>query len=130
MPLTRMISKRGSYYRHIGIGVRIPKVPRPIRLPFGVFQRRWRPSVYYIGKEGFWASYCRGISRNALLNAPWFWQTQKMHTLMEMLQRLMEGSAIPQKGHDFDLLKQPVEVLYRDLAGIAPVIPNNISTAE
>ncbi|GKY91909.1 hypothetical protein MPSEU_000162500 [Mayamaea pseudoterrestris] len=124
LPANMTVTKRGSNYRHVGIGIRIPRVPRPINLPFGnVYRRRWKPSVYYIGKEGFWASYCRGISRNALLNAPWFWQTQRMHTIMEMLKRLTEGSV--QKDHfsDFELLKQPVENLYRELADFAPVDP-------
>jgi hypothetical protein len=40
--------------------------------------------------------------------------------MMEMLKRVMEGSERHGKGGDFDLLKQPMEALYRDLAGFAP----------
>lgn len=40
--------------------------------------------------------------------------------MMEMLKRLMEGSQRPAKGSDVELLEQPIEALYRDLADFAP----------
>ena len=48
-----------------------------------------------------------------------------MHTMMEMLQRLMEGSQSKNKGTDFDMLGQPIEALYRDLADFAPAPSKN-----
>ena len=44
---------------------------------------------------------------------------------MEMLQRLMAGSQRSDKGSDFDLLEQPIEALYRDLADFAPAAPES-----
>jgi len=110
------VNKRGSTFRHVGIGINVPPVPR-------VFSsvRKWKPSVYYVGDEGFWKSYCRGIGRNFLLHSPFPWLIQKMHTLGELLQRLMEGSMRKEGHKSFKLLELPVEDLYRELAHLSPL---------
>jgi hypothetical protein len=102
-------SQRGSAFRHVGIDIKIPPVPI---LCF----RKWNPEITYIGNEGFWASYCRGIARNFLLKMPFPWQIPRMHTLTELQGRILEGRS--RMGDKGKLLQKTVEELYMELAGM------------
>jgi hypothetical protein len=49
-------------------------------------------------------------------HAPWLWRTARMHTLAELLQRVMEGSeTLEMQETEFSLLKLPIEALYKEV---------------
>ena len=104
--------QHGSKFRHVGIGIKIPSVPRLLSSC-----RKWSPKVSYVGREGFWASYCRGIGRNFLLHAPMPWQIRQMHSLEELQKRMILGRARKSDhvGSDYELLLKPIEKLYEEL---------------
>jgi len=101
--------KRGSTFCHVGIGIKLPEIPKGC---CRCLMPKWKPSVFYIGKEGFWKSYGRGIGRNFLFHMPLPWRIAKMHTLDELQERLIYGSMLKYTGGKFELLEKPIDELY------------------
>ena len=117
LPFSLKLSRRGAYWRHVGIGVRLPPVPTGIYFRYICFWKRfyWRPKVYYRGKEKGWlSSTSMGIVDSVWFHFPWrqFWKFARMHSLFELQDRLMYGTAIKHKGNDFELLQYNLNTLY------------------
>jgi hypothetical protein len=108
-PWNFTVTKRGSRYRHVGIGVRIP----PVR-----WLRSWSPKVSYVPREGCLKAYARGIHDNFLLNSAAVWNIKKMHTLGELQRRMAEGALRRRNNGGYDLLEKPIEELYKELVGV------------
>ena len=53
--------------------------------------RNWKPHIFYVGDESPAKSFARGCCNSALLNTTWPWKMPHMHTLAELIHRLMEG---------------------------------------
>jgi hypothetical protein len=108
-PWNISITKRGSMYRHVGIGVRIP----PVR-----WWCSWNPLVSYVGREGCLKAYARALKDNFLLNSAAVWNIKKMHDLGELQRRMAEGALRRRNNGGYDLLEKPIEELYKELVGV------------
>ena len=86
IPIYPFPTSRGSKYRHVGIGVRVKPAPKL----FPRF-RTWKPHIFYVGNEKPLKSFLRGYCNSALLNTTWPHKMPTMHTLAELIHRLMEG---------------------------------------
>jgi len=108
------ILQGGGKFRPVGVGVRIPSVPKGLCGRIG----RWNPQVYYVKDEKFWRSYWRAIRDNFLLKFPFPpWRFATMHTLPELQDRLMYGK-LTGAGDDFELLQtKSIEEVYDILVG-------------
>jgi hypothetical protein len=109
LPTNFRIGRRGCRWRHVGIGVTMPRVPW-----FG----KWKPLMHYYGKEQSWiGSTIHGYQRNVLFHAPLLrpWRISKMHTLFELQDRLMYGEMHSNPGGDFTMLNQTMDELYKGL---------------
>ncbi|KAL3916222.1 MAG: hypothetical protein SGILL_005275 [Bacillariaceae sp.] len=109
LPTNFRIGRRGCRWRHVGIGVTMPRVPW-----FG----KWKPLMHYYGKEKSWlGSTIHGYQRNFLFHAPLLrpWIIPRMHTLFELQDRLMYGEIQSNPGGDFTMLNQTMEELYAGL---------------
>lgn len=109
LPINLKIGRRGCLWRHVGIGVTMPKV--------GWF-RKWKPLMHYYGKEKSWfRSTFHGYRRNFIFHTPWVrpWAISRMHTLFELQDRLMYGEKLRNPGGDFTLLNQTLDELYDGL---------------
>jgi hypothetical protein len=116
LPFNFKLDKRGCYWRHVGIEVKIPTVPSGFCLRYVCFWKRWwRPRVSYWGKEkGWFSSLGHGIRNNILLNYPWGqpWNFHRVHTLFELQDRLMYGTKIRNRGGEYALLEKSLDELY------------------
>ena len=112
VPTNTIPTKRGSQYRHVGIGVRI-KAP-PI---FFKRCRKYRPYLFYVGDEGACLAYWRnGIRNNVLFNTTWPWRMKQMHTLAEMQYRMMEASEREDSEESLKYLNMSISALYQLLS--------------
>jgi hypothetical protein len=111
LPFNFVVGRRGCRWRHVGIEVSLPSIPRL----FG----NWNPRIAYAGaKEKNWlSSTLHGYRNNILLHWPWGkpWSYKKMHTLFELQDRLMYGIETKKKGGQFDLFQKTVDELYEIL---------------
>jgi hypothetical protein len=106
MPANFRIGKRGPLWRHVGIGVTLPGLPRC---------GRWKPLVHYWGKEkSCLDSTIHGFRRNILFHFSYFrpWTLNTSHTLFELQDRLMYGELNSEAGGDFELLQSTIDELY------------------
>ena len=106
MPANFRIGKRGPLWRHVGIGVTLPGLPRC---------GRWKPLVHYWGKEkSCLDSTIHGFRRNVLFHFSYFrpWTLNRSHTLFELQDRLMYGELNSEAGGDFELLQSTIDQLY------------------
>ena len=104
------IGRRGPLWRHIGIGVTLPKVPK--------FGFKWKPLVHYWGKENScFDSTMHGYRRNVLFYIPYLrpWTMDRSHTLFELQDRLIYGEENIKPGGGFMLLKSTLDELYERL---------------
>lgn len=108
LPFNAVLTKRGSQFRHVGLGIKVRPVSRWTCRP-------WQPKIGYTGRESRWRSYRRALARNVLWHAPWMWQIPRMHSLAELQQRIMEGRV--QAPASLQLLQKSIEELYAQLAG-------------
>ena len=109
LPPNFWIGRRGPLWRHVGIGVTMPKV-----LKCGI---KSKPLVHYWGKEkSCLQSTIHGYRRNFLFYFPYLrpWRMDRNHTLFELQERLMYGER-NSKGDGLELLKCSMDELYRKL---------------
>ena len=114
VPVNFTITSRGALYRHVGIGIKIPQVPRLLtRL------RKWKPRVHYVGNDGCVRAYRRALARNVLFNSPFPMQIPHMHCLAEIQERMRDGRLRKEGDRgDYELLLKPLEELYKELVGV------------
>ena len=100
-------TSRGSKYRHVGIGIRVKPAPK-----FFSRYRQWKPHIHYVGDEKPLKSFLRGYCNSALLNTTWPHKMPTMHTLAELIHRLMEGKeSLDQRyGTDSDAFEKELEM--------------------
>ena len=109
LPSNFSIGRRGCKWRHVGIGVTMPKIP---------WIGKWKPLMHYHGKEKSWlGSTLHGYARNFVFHTPWLrpWTIARMHTLFEIQDRLIFGEQKNNPGGDFPLLNQTMDQLYEGL---------------
>jgi len=109
-PANFRIGKRGPLWRHVGIGVTLPRVPE--------CWGSWKPSVHYWGKEkSCLDSTIHGYRRNFLFHFSYLrpWTLHRSHTLLELQDRLMYGERHSTAGGDFELLRCTLDDLYDKL---------------
>jgi hypothetical protein len=110
IPANFLIGKRGPLWRHVGIGVTLPRLPK---LGF-----KWKPLVHYWGKEkSCFDSTMHGYRRNILFHFSYLrpWTVNKSHTLFELQDRLMYGELNSEDGGGFLLLQSTLDELYEKL---------------
>jgi len=110
MPANFLIGKRGPLWRHVGIGVTLPSLPR--------CQKSWKPMVHYWGKEkSCLDSTIHLYRRNVLFHFSYLrpWTLDRSHTLFELQDRLMYGELNSEPGGDFGLLQSTLDELYEKL---------------
>lgn len=113
IPANFRIGKRGPLWRHVGIGVTLPRLPKK-----WMCRGRWKPMVHYWGKEkSFFSSLMHGYRRNIIFHFSYLrpWTLSTSHTLFEMQDRLMYGEMHSQAGGDFELLQYTLDELYEKL---------------
>ena len=119
LPFGFKLSRRGSYWRHVGIGVQLPPVPTGLYFRILFWKRwTWHPRVFYRGKErGWFSSTGYGFANSVWFHFPWrqFWNFARMHTLFELQDRLMFGTVIKNRGDEFELLQKNLDALYEGL---------------
>lgn len=111
MPPNFALGRRGPLWRHVGINVTLPRVPR--------FGGKWKPFVHYWGKEKSWLESTMHLyRRNFIFAAPWLhpWNLSAIHTLFELQNRLIYGELNTKEGKGFMLLKATVDELYDRIA--------------
>jgi len=104
------IGRRGPLWRHVGIGVTLPMIPR---LGF-----KWKPLVHYWGKEkSCLDSTIHGYRRNIIFHIPYWrpWYVDRAHTLFELQDRLIYGELHSETGGGFLLLQSTLDELYEKL---------------
>jgi len=109
LPANFGVGRRGPRWRHVGVGVTMPKVP---------WIGKWKPLMHYYGKEKSWiGSAIHAYKRNFVIHTPWLrpWTISRMHTLFEIQDRLMYGEMQKNPGGDFKLLNQTMDELYKGL---------------
>mmetsp|Transcript_21260 Transcript_21260/g.43720 ORF Transcript_21260/g.43720 Transcript_21260/m.43720 type:complete len:372 (-) Transcript_21260:453-1568(-) len=109
LPINLSIGKRGPHWRHVGIGVTLPSLPK--------CGSRWKPMVHYWGKEkSCLDSTIHGFRRNVLFHMSYLrpWTLDRSHTLFELQDRLMYGE-VQKDGGDFELLQSTLDELYESL---------------
>ena len=110
IPANFLIGRRGPLWRHVGIGVTLPRLPK---LGF-----KWKPLVHYWGKEkSCWDSTIHGYRRNLLFHISYLrpWTLNSSHTLFELQDRLMYGELNSEDGGGFLLLQSTLDELYEKL---------------
>jgi hypothetical protein len=113
IPANFRIGKRGPLWRHVGICVTLPRLPR--RLACG---EKWKPLVHYWGKEkSCMHSTIHGFRRNIIFHFAYLrpWTLERSHTLFELQDRLMYGEQNSESGGDFELLRNTIDELYEKL---------------
>lgn len=113
VPLNVSVTSRGAPYRHVGVGIKIPRVPRW----FTQF-RKWKPRVNYVGNDGCVRAYRRALGRNVLLNSPFPTQIPQMHCLDELQERMRDGMLREGDRGDYELLHKPIEEIYNFIVGV------------
>ncbi len=110
IPMNLVIGRRGPLWRHVGICVTLPRVPK--------FGFKWKPLVHYWGKEtSCLASTMHAYRRNIFLHTPFFrpWLIDRSHKLEELQDRLIYGELNSKPGGGFSLLKCTLDELYEKL---------------
>jgi len=110
IPANFLIGRRGPLWRHVGIGVTLPRLPK--------FGFKWKPLVHYWGKEkSCWDSTIHGYRRNILFHFAYLrpWKLNTSHTLFELQDRLMYGELNSEDGGGFLLLQSTLDELYEKL---------------
>ena len=107
MPPNFALGRRGPLWRHVGVNVTLPTLPR--------FGGKWKPFVHYWGKEkSFWSSTMHLYRRNFIFHAPWLhpWNLSAVHTLFELQDRLIYGEMNTKEDGEFQLFNCSVDELY------------------
>ena len=110
IPANLRFGRRGPLWRHVGIGVTLPKLPK--------FGFKWKPFVHYWGKEkSWWQSMTHGFQRNIFFHFPYLrpWSVDRFHTLFELQDRLMYGELNSEGKGGFALLQHTLDELYEKL---------------
>jgi len=110
LPPNIKMGRRGPCWRHIGIGVTLPKLPK--------CGMKWKPMVHYWGKEKNLLESCiHGYRRNILFHIAYLkpWTMDRNHKLFELQDRLMYGELTSEVGEGFALLQSTVDELYERL---------------
>lgn len=110
LPGNFRIGRRGPLWRHVGIGVTLPAVPR--------FGCKWKPTVHYWGKEKSWLDSTIHLSkRNLVFHLPYLqpWKLDRSHKLEELQDRMMYGELNSEEGGGFMLLQHTLDELYEKL---------------
>lgn len=113
IPANFKAGKRGPLWRHVGIGVTLPRLPKK-----WVWWRKWKPLVHYWGKEkSCFDSTIHGYRRNIIFHFSYLrpWTLDRSHTLFELQDRLIYGEMNSQPGGDFQLLNSTLDELYEKL---------------
>lgn len=116
LPFNLTLSKRGSKYRHVGIGIKLPR--RRHRL-LACCTRH--PKIHYSSNDGYFASSWRAIRDNFVFNSPLPWRIRLVHGLNEHQKRMIRGNEVPERGADgtgrknLRLLSKSLDELYETL---------------
>eukprot|EP00977_Amphora_coffeiformis_P016504 scaffold5126_cov190-Amphora_coffeaeformis.AAC.1 len=114
VPLNFSVTSRGALYRHVGVGIKIPRVPRCFTQC-----RKWKPRVHYVGNDGCVRAYRRAWGRNVLFNSPFPTQIPHMHCLAELQERMRDGMFRKEGDRgDYEVLHKPIEDIYKELVGV------------
>mmetsp|Transcript_21782 Transcript_21782/g.31554 ORF Transcript_21782/g.31554 Transcript_21782/m.31554 type:complete len:392 (+) Transcript_21782:1745-2920(+) len=112
LPFNMTLSKKGSKFQHVGIGVELPRVKK---VPLYWCSRRY-PSITYVGDESYFASYWRAIKNNVVFHLPLPWKIKFVHKLFEHHKRLVYGRTIClEKKHP--LSEMSLDDIYKESLG-------------